>query len=154
MTVLLSTTGATGFIVRISQTPLLRQNHKRHMASVTKTVYEAATLGGSPTVKLFTKEGCTLCDKVKDVLIEVREEWPHTLIQVDITDDEHSRWYSKYKYDIPVLHLEDKFWIKHRATSQELIEGFAQHRVGMFQERKGEPDAGAMEQRKAARDSS
>lgn len=32
--------------------------------SVTGPVYEMA---GGPAVKLFTKEGCTLCDKVKDV---------------------------------------------------------------------------------------
>ena len=32
--------------------------------SVTGPIYE---LDGVPTVKLFTKQGCTLCDKVKDV---------------------------------------------------------------------------------------
>lgn len=152
MSVLLSSKGTSGFVARVSQTSyLLIENRMRCMASVTKTVYEAATCG-APTVKLFTKEGCTLCDKVKGVLIEVREDWPHTLMQIDITDDEHYAWFSKYKYDIPVLHLEDRFWIKHRTTSQEVIEGFAQQRNGTFQERKGEPDAGAMEQRQAARD--
>lgn len=33
-------------------------------ASVTGSIYDT---DGAPTVKLFTKEGCTLCDKVKDV---------------------------------------------------------------------------------------
>ena len=32
--------------------------------SVTGPIYE---MDDSPTVKLFTKKGCTLCDKVKDV---------------------------------------------------------------------------------------
>jgi len=40
--------------------------------SVTGTVYPAP--GGSPRVTLFTKNQCTLCDKVKAVLAEVREE--------------------------------------------------------------------------------
>ena len=48
--------------------------------SVTGTVYPAP--GGSPRVTLFTKNQCTLCDKVKAVLAEVREEAPHGLDQV------------------------------------------------------------------------
>ena len=48
--------------------------------SVTGTVYPAP--GGSPRVTLFTKNQCTLCDKVKAVLVEVREEAPHGLDQV------------------------------------------------------------------------
>ena len=35
-----------------------------YQISVTGTVYE---LEGAPTVKLFTKQGCTLCDRMKDV---------------------------------------------------------------------------------------
>lgn len=34
--------------------------------SVTGPVYD---MSGGPSVKLFTKEGCTLCDKVKDVCV-------------------------------------------------------------------------------------
>jgi hypothetical protein len=34
---------------------------------------------GSPAVQLFTKEGCTLCDKVKEVLVSVAAEQPHSL---------------------------------------------------------------------------
>jgi hypothetical protein len=59
----------------------------------------------APMVRLFTKEGCTLCDKVKDVLLELRPIQPHSLEQIDITDPNHEMWYEKYKYDIPVLHV-------------------------------------------------
>ena len=121
----------------------------RTFASVSGAVYESES--SSPVVKLFTKEGCTLCDKVKDVLSEVREEYPHTLLQVDITDEEHQAWFGKYKYDIPILHLEDKFWIKHRTTLEEVKEGFLQAQKGTFKERLGEPDAEALERRQAER---
>ena len=30
-------------------------------------------------MRLFTKEGCTLCDKVKDVLLSAAETEPHSL---------------------------------------------------------------------------
>jgi hypothetical protein len=38
--------------------------------SITGSIYEMD--GSSVVVKLFTKEGCTLCDKVKDVSVDVR----------------------------------------------------------------------------------
>jgi hypothetical protein len=94
-------------------------------SSVTGPIY---LMEGVPTVKLFTKQGCTLCDRVKDVstfvaveinrihhfsicccyvtlfyflvdkaLESVREVQPHSLIQVDITDDDKQEWFSKYK---------------------------------------------------------
>lgn len=36
------------------------------------------------------------------------------LQEVDITLPENSAWYDKYKYDIPVFHLNGKFLMKHR----------------------------------------
>lgn len=128
----------------------IRSSH-RLLASVTGTVYKSPD-EMAPTVKLFTKEGCTLCDKVKDVLVELRDEYPHSLEQVDITDADHSDWFSKYKYDIPVLHLENKFWIKHRTTLEEASEGLIKAREGTFQGRPGEPDAGAIERKQAERE--
>ena len=87
----------TAFAPSIKRRILLQP---RFMASVTGTEYEAG-VANAPVVKLFTKEGCTLCDKVKDVLVDVKEAHPHTLQRVDITDPEHTYWFSKYQYDIP-----------------------------------------------------
>lgn len=141
--------------VRSSSTLLfvrpLPVKHSRTFASVTGRVYTSEDTS-APIVKLFTKEGCTLCDKVKDVLMEVRDAHPHSLEQIDITDDVHQEWYSKYKYDIPVLHLNDKYWIKHRTTVEEATEGLLQAKSGTFAERNGEPDAGAMERRQSERE--
>jgi hypothetical protein len=46
-------------------------------ASVTGTVYSSDD-SNDPIVRLYTKEGCTLCDKTKDVLASLRSSHPHT----------------------------------------------------------------------------
>ncbi|CAJ1951924.1 unnamed protein product [Cylindrotheca closterium] len=137
---------ANAFLVRPNtRAPIGAWSNSRCFASVTGNVYTADAKDDSPTVRLFTKEGCTLCDKVKDVLIQVREEFPHNLDQIDITDSEHKEWFDKYKYDIPVLHMETKFWIKHRMTLEEAREGIQEAMNGAFGERKGDPNAAAYE---------
>eukprot|EP00815_Leptocylindrus_aporus_P007501 CAMPEP_0116060052 /NCGR_PEP_ID=MMETSP0322-20121206/6174_1 /TAXON_ID=163516 /ORGANISM="Leptocylindrus danicus var. apora, Strain B651" /LENGTH=153 /DNA_ID=CAMNT_0003544575 /DNA_START=198 /DNA_END=659 /DNA_ORIENTATION=- len=129
---------------------LVNRKHERFMASVTGTIYEVLNDDGDKdssaiSVTLFTKEGCTLCDKVKDVLVEVKEDEPHSLHAIDITDDEHVEWFNRYKYDIPVLHINGEYWIKHRLTKEEALEGFQSSRNGKFVSPKGEPDAAKME---------
>ncbi|KAL3793244.1 hypothetical protein HJC23_000786 [Cyclotella cryptica] len=112
--------------------------------SVTGPIYE---MPDSPSVKLFTKQGCTLCYKVKDILESVREEHPHSLYAVDITDDDKEHWFSKYKYDIPVLHIDDVYWTKHRLTVEDAIAGIEESRDGRFDKRQGEPDASRLERK-------
>jgi len=46
-------------------------------ASQTGNVY-CSDDSSDPAVRLFTKEGCTLCDKVKGVLVSVRSSHPHS----------------------------------------------------------------------------
>lgn len=117
--------------------------------SVTGTIYDGPE--GEPVVQLFTKQGCTLCDKVTDVLRSVRESHPHTLEAVDITDEDKLDWFDKYKYDIPVLHIEGNYWEKHRLTSEVAIEGLEAAKAGTFEVQAGEPNAGEMERRQAER---
>jgi len=57
--------------------------------SVSGTVYSAGD--DAPTVQLFTKAGCTLCDVAKGVLASASAEAPHTLEAVDITDEDKVR---------------------------------------------------------------
>lgn len=116
-------------------------------ASVTGTVYEEESndTAAVPRVTLFTREGCTLCDKVKDVLVHVRQSHPHSLDQIDITDDQHADWFDRYKYDIPVLHLNGEYWLKHRLSLEEAQEGLDAVREGRFESPRGEPNAKEME---------
>ena len=101
----------------------------------------------APVVRLFTKAGCTLCDKVKDVLLAIRTSHPHSLEQIDITDAQHQHWLDRYKYDIPVLHVNGQYWIKHRITQQEAIDGLNAVRKGTFTSPPGEPNAAAVERK-------
>lgn len=82
----------------------------------------------------------------------LRTELPHSLEAIDITDEQHSEWFSKYKYDIPVLHISNRYWIKHRIDEDEARKGLQQAINGEFVARQGEPDAGEMERRQAERE--
>lgn len=52
---------------RAEPSTLRRFGGKHSARSVSGEIY-ATSEEGAPVVKLFTKEGCTLCDKAKDVL--------------------------------------------------------------------------------------
>ncbi|EEC48385.1 predicted protein [Phaeodactylum tricornutum CCAP 1055/1] len=115
-------------------------------ASVSGSIYTCDD-SNAPRVRLFTKEGCTLCDKVKGVLVELKAPYPHCLEQVDITDKENAEWFDRYKYDIPVLHLDGKYWTKHRLTTEEAIRGLKAFGNGAFESQAGEPNAARMERK-------
>ena len=110
-----------------------------YMSSVSGMIYEHP---GTPTIQLFTKKGCTLCDKVKDILQDP-DVPSHSLEQVDITDDNHQEYFDKYQYDIPVLHVEGVYWTKHRLTVAEAVAALEDVQRGKFVEQEGEPNAAA-----------
>lgn len=77
-----------------------RASHARRARCVSASVSGpryAAAAEGAPRVTLYTKEGCTLCDKAAEVLAAVRGEADHALEAVDITDDGNERWHGMYK---------------------------------------------------------
>ncbi|KZC11011.1 Acetyl-CoA acetyltransferase, mitochondrial, partial [Dufourea novaeangliae] len=71
-----------------------------------------------PTLTLYTKNPCPLCDVLKD---ELRKNFSgYQLQEVDITAPGNERFFKLYKYEIPVLFLEDQFLCKHRLNSELL----------------------------------
>ena len=110
--------------------------------SVSGVLYSAPE--DAPTVRLFTKAGCTLCDVAKGVLADAAAARPHTLEAVDITDPEHAAWYEKYKYDIPVLHIDGKYWAKHRITIEESLDALQAASENSFEVQGGEPDSSTL----------
>ena len=70
---------------------------------------------------------------------------PHTMQAVDITDDGHSDWWDRYKYDIPVLHLNDQYWTKHRLDADSAKVALQAAIDGSFEAQPGEPNAAAQE---------
>ncbi|XP_073481019.1 glutaredoxin-like protein C5orf63 homolog isoform X1 [Aquarana catesbeiana] len=71
-----------------------------------------------PVLTLFTKDPCPLCDEAKETLTPFMERF--VLEQVDITLPENSIWYDRYKYDIPVFHLNGQFLMMHRVNLKKL----------------------------------
>ncbi|KAG5834121.1 glutaredoxin-like protein C5orf63 homolog isoform X2 [Anguilla anguilla] len=67
-----------------------------------------------PVLTLFTKDPCPLCDEAKEVLEPYKQRF--VLQEVDITRPENSVWYDRYKYDIPVFHLNGQFLMMHRVN--------------------------------------
>ncbi|OQR79440.1 hypothetical protein BIW11_05733 [Tropilaelaps mercedesae] len=71
-----------------------------------------------PILTLFTKKICPLCEEAK---LELKDLLPRVEFKtVDIEKD--PQLYSKYKYDIPVFHLNGKLIFKHRANRKILEE--------------------------------
>ncbi len=55
------------------------------------------------TVTLYSKQNCHLCEDVKADLAALREQFPHKLVEVDITSD--PALLKKYKEEIPVIEV-------------------------------------------------
>ncbi|RXT04042.1 glutaredoxin family protein [Ammoniphilus sp. CFH 90114] len=54
-------------------------------------------------ITIFTRDGCCLCDDVKERVQRVAEDYPIELQMFDITTDEEI--YELYKWTIPVVHI-------------------------------------------------
>jgi glutaredoxin len=71
-------------------------------------------------VVLYTREGCSLCEKAKATILAVRREIPFEFREIDIG------WsgdlYEDYKHDIPVIEIEGKRAFKHRVDPAVLRE--------------------------------
>ncbi|XP_061071832.1 glutaredoxin-like protein C5orf63 homolog [Conger conger] len=76
-----------------------------------------------PILTLFTKDPCPLCDEAKEILEPYKQRF--VLQQVDITRPENSAWYDRYKYDIPVFHLNGQFLMMHRVNVAVLEKSLA-----------------------------
>jgi glutaredoxin len=115
------------------------RQHRTMAASITGPVYTSQE-ENAPMITLFTKEACSLCDEVKEVLLDAQIP-AHSLQQVDITDADKRHYWETYKYDIPVVHVNGMYWTKHRLTVQEAMEGLQAVQNGSFTSPPGEPKA-------------
>ncbi|XP_033341107.1 acetyl-CoA acetyltransferase 1 isoform X2 [Megalopta genalis] len=77
-------------------------------------------ISASPTITLYTKHPCPLCDVLKHEL-RTKFSGRYQLREVDITAPGNERFLELYKYEIPVLFFEGQFLCKHRLNS-ELLE--------------------------------
>eukprot|EP00435_Cladocopium_sp_Y103_P062399 s624_g24.t1 len=92
-----------------------------------------------PQVTLFTKPGCTLCDKAMAQLKETTQ--PFELSTVNIEAPGNESWRSRYWCDIPVFHINGAFWAKHRLDAEDVEASLSAAQAGTFAARDGEPDS-------------
>ena len=57
-----------------------------------------------PEVVIYSKHGCCLCDKAKEILKKVQAEIPFSLREVDISTSRELM--EKYQYLIPVVAID------------------------------------------------
>jgi glutaredoxin len=59
-----------------------------------------------PTVTLYSRPGCHLCDEAREALHRVRARTPFSLEEIDITQDDEL--HRRYLERIPVVKLENE----------------------------------------------
>ena len=69
-------------------------------------------------VTIYSKPECHLCDEAKLILKKVAADFPFTLREINIEEDPEV--YEKYKYEIPVVFLEDVKLFKGRVDEKKL----------------------------------
>ena len=69
-------------------------------------------------LEIYSKENCPLCDELKEVVKKVHHDINFEIKEIDITKD--PKIFEKYKYDIPVVHINGLIAFKHRITESEL----------------------------------
>jgi len=71
-------------------------------------------------VTLFTKPGCHLCDRAKEVIRGAQRHVAFAFEEKNILDD--PALYEHYKNDIPVIHLDDREIARHHLSPRQLRE--------------------------------
>ena len=77
-------------------------------------------------VELFSKPHCPLCDDAKEILRRVQGQVPFELVEVNIESD--PALFARYRYDIPVVHIDGSRAFKHRVEEAELLQRLNRHR--------------------------
>lgn len=71
-----------------------------------------------PILTLYTKDPCPLCDELVEELAPFANRL--SLEKVDITKPENREYFKRYRYDIPVLHINGEFLCMHRLDAKLL----------------------------------
>ena len=71
-----------------------------------------------PTVTLYTKPGCHLCEAVEQVIAQVGRQRPLEVVLRNILDDPAD--FERYQHEIPVVLLDGVEIARYRLTAGEL----------------------------------
>ncbi len=70
------------------------------------------------TVRLYGKPGCHLCEQAEELLEDLADEFSLTISSIDITSD--SSLFDRYRYEIPVVALENGRSVNGRMSKDQL----------------------------------
>ncbi|CAM0142878.1 hypothetical protein VKS41_002552 [Umbelopsis sp. WA50703] len=70
---------------------------------------------------LFHTERCGLCENAKEALFRVQKTVPFALKEISLNKPECPKELAeRYVFDVPVVHMNDKFLLQHRVDEQRL----------------------------------
>ena len=69
-------------------------------------------------IRIYSKADCHLCDEAKEAIQRVTKRLPIEIEIIDIEKD--SELLNQYRYDIPVIFLDDRKIFKHRVDEEKL----------------------------------
>jgi glutaredoxin len=72
-----------------------------------------------PAVTLYTRQGCCLCDRAKEVLLAARRETEFELNEVDIDGDPELR--RLYNDEVPVIAIDGRKAFRYRVKLPDLL---------------------------------
>ncbi|KAJ1994447.1 hypothetical protein GGI25_001501 [Coemansia spiralis] len=81
------------------------------------------TTGGAKRLVLtmFTHSRCQLCVHAKEALEQVQQQVPFDISEIDVRKPGNEKWFEEYKYDVPVIHVNDEFLLWHRVDVAETV---------------------------------
>lgn len=69
-------------------------------------------------IEIYSKAECPLCDKAKEVLLSIQNEFNFVIFEIDITADVST--YEKFKEQIPVVFINGRKAFKYRIDPEDL----------------------------------
>ena len=69
-------------------------------------------------IRIYSKPDCHLCDEAKETIQRVTKRLPIEIEVIDIQKD--PELFAQYRYDIPVIFLDDRKIFKHRVDEEKL----------------------------------
>lgn len=85
------------------------------------SVYSVKLMRTPPVVTLFTKPQCSLCDTAKFLIQRAKVQVSFDFQSCDISAQGNEALFEKYKYDIPVVHLDGVEVFRHHISETDLI---------------------------------
>lgn len=92
-----------------------KYQHITYINPTTNNIYLQLQLYNNiHTVTLYTSSQCTLCIPVKYIINKVKQKYNFTYNEVDIYNNNNKQYYNLYKYDIPVVYVNNNEIINYR----------------------------------------